>query len=101
MPVLLAGLPALLVSYDVVFWGLTGRTPGMALLGVRVTSTAGRPVSWTAALIRAVVLAYFPIGSLWSIVDRRHQAVHDKLARTVVVRTVDLPAARGAQIGQA
>jgi uncharacterized RDD family membrane protein YckC len=86
--VLVTALPLLLVSYDVVFWGLTGRTPGMALLGVRVTMSAGRPVTWTASLIRAVVLSYFPIGSLWCLVDRRRQAVHDKLARTVVVRAM-------------
>jgi len=85
-PVLLAALPVLLVSYLFVFWGLTGRTPGMALIGVRLTSTAGRPVSWTAALVRAVILGYFPIGYLWCLVDRRRQAVHDKLARTIVVR---------------
>ncbi len=87
-PLLVAVLPALLAFYDFVFWGLAGRTPGMALLGVRVTTTTGRPVPWRSALIRAVVLGYFPIGSLWCLVDRRHQAVHDKLARTVVVRAV-------------
>lgn len=85
--VLLAALPLLLAAYDVVFWGLTGRTPGMALVGVRVTGTAGRPVSWLSASIRAVVLAYVPIVALWCLVDRRHQGIHDKLARTVVVRT--------------
>ena len=85
-PVLVAALPALLVTYDLVFWGLTGRTPGMALLGVRLTTTGGRRVSWLAAIVRAVILGYFPIGSVWCLVDRRHQAVHDKLARTVVVR---------------
>jgi uncharacterized RDD family membrane protein YckC len=85
-PELLAAVPVLLVGYDVVFWGLTGRTPGMALLGVRVTTTAGGRVSWLAATVRAVILGYFPIGSVWCLVDRRHQAVHDKLARTVVVR---------------
>jgi uncharacterized RDD family membrane protein YckC len=84
--VLLTALPALLAAYNVVFWGLTGRTPGMALVGVRVTSTAGRPVSWLSALIRALVLAYFPIVAAWCLVDRRHQGIHDKLARTVVVR---------------
>ena len=85
-PVLVAAVPVLLVTYDLVFWGLTGRTPGMALLGVRLTTTGGRRVSWVAALVRAVVLGYFPVGSLWCLIDGRHQAVHDKLARTVVVR---------------
>jgi uncharacterized RDD family membrane protein YckC len=79
-------LPALLVVYCLAFWALAGRTPGMALLGVRVVSTAGRPVSWLSSLIRAVVLVVFPIGWLWSLVDRRSQGIHDKLARTTVVR---------------
>jgi uncharacterized RDD family membrane protein YckC len=87
-PVFLASVPGMLATYDFVFWGLTGRTPGMALLGLRLTTTAGRRVRWTRSLIRAVVLAYFPIGTLWCLVDRRHQAVQDKLAGTLVVRTV-------------
>jgi uncharacterized RDD family membrane protein YckC len=85
--VLAVALPALLAAYAGVFWALAGRTPGMALLGLRVVSTAGRPAHWLPCAIRAVVLAYFPIGALWCVVDRRHQAVHDKLARTTVVRT--------------
>lgn len=86
-PAFAAALPALLAVYNTVFWALAGRTPGMALLGIRVVATRDRPVSWLSALVRAVVLGYFPIGALWCLVDRRSQAVHDKLARTVVVRS--------------
>jgi uncharacterized RDD family membrane protein YckC len=69
----------------------------MALLGVRVVRVDGRPVGRLAALVRAVVLAYFPIGALWFLVDSRHQGLHDKLARTAVVRlpnSATTPAAR-------
>lgn len=79
-------LPALLAVYCALFWALAGRTPGMAVLGLRVIPTRDRPLSWLAALVRAVVLAYFPLGAAWALVDGRHQAIHDKLARTVVVR---------------
>lgn len=79
-------LPAVLAIYCAVFWVLAGRTPGMALLGLRVERSDGRPVRWFAAFVRAVLLAVFPIGALWLLVDRRHQAVHDKVAGTVVVR---------------
>jgi uncharacterized RDD family membrane protein YckC len=79
-------LPGLFAVYCTVFWGLAGRTPGMAVVGVRVVRAAGGRVRWLPALIRALLLAFFPIGSLWLLVDRRHQAVHDKLARTLVVR---------------
>jgi uncharacterized RDD family membrane protein YckC len=87
LPALVAVVPLLFALYDFVFWVLAGRTPGMALLGLRLTSTAGRRAGWLSALVRALVLTIFPIGWLWCLVDRRHQAVHDKLARTLVVRT--------------
>lgn len=79
-------LPSVMVVYCALFWLLAGRTPGMAVLGLRVVRADGGPVRWFAALVRAVLLAYFPIGALWLIVDRRRQALHDKVARTTVVR---------------
>jgi uncharacterized RDD family membrane protein YckC len=79
-------MPAFLAFYSMLFWRLAGRTPGMALLNLRVIRVTGRPVSWFAALVRAVLLAYLPVGAVWSLVDRRRQGLHDKLARTVVVR---------------
>lgn len=79
-------LPALLALYCALFWTLAGRTPGMAVLGVRVVRSDGGPVRWVAALVRALLLAYFPIGALWLIVDRRHQGLPDKIAMTAVIR---------------
>jgi uncharacterized RDD family membrane protein YckC len=76
----------LLFVYSVAFWVLAGRTLGTALLGLRVIRIDGRLVSWGQAVIRALIMLIFPIGFLWSLLDRRHQAIHDKLARTVVVR---------------
>jgi uncharacterized RDD family membrane protein YckC len=98
-------LPLLFALYCAVFWALAARTLGMALVGVRVVATSGGRPSWLSALVRGVVLAYFPLGAVWALVDRRHQAVHDKLARTVVVRlgsplppprVAGVPAARSA-----
>ncbi|WP_436533022.1 RDD family protein [Actinoplanes sp. HUAS TT8] len=79
-------LPAVLAAYCALFWTLAGRTPGMAVLGVRVVRADGRPVRWAAAVVRALLLAYFPIGALWLIVDRRHQGLPDKIAMTAVIR---------------
>jgi uncharacterized RDD family membrane protein YckC len=87
VPVSMLVLPAVLAVYQGVFWVLAGRTPGMALFGIRVVAGHGRPLSWPASLVRAVVLTCFPVGALWSLVDRRSQGVHDKLARTTVVRS--------------
>jgi uncharacterized RDD family membrane protein YckC len=86
-------LPAMLASYSALFWTLAGRTPGMALLGLRVVATRGRSMSWLSVLVRAVVLAYLPIGAVWALVDHRHQGVHDKLAGTAVVRVSSAPPA--------
>lgn len=82
----LVALPAVFALYCAAFWGLTGRTPGMALVGVRVVNMARNRVRWWPALLRGFLLAYFPIGSLWLLVDRRHMAIHDKIARTLVIR---------------
>lgn len=84
VPLLPVAVPALLLLYETVFWTLAGRTPGMALLGIRVVPVAGHRLSWAPALARAVVLTLFPVGAAWSLVDARRQAVHDKVARTVV-----------------
>ena len=83
----LVALPAVFALYCAVFWGLTGRTPGMAMVGVKVVGRTGGRVRWASALARAILLAYFPIGSLWLLVDRRHRAIHDLIARTLVIRT--------------
>jgi uncharacterized RDD family membrane protein YckC len=90
-PLSLTALPLLFVLYLTVFWGLAGRTPGMALFGLRVVATNGRSLSWSAALLRALALSVFPVGFLWCVVDRRHQAVHDKLARSLVIRISQVP----------
>ena len=92
VPAYLVVLPAAFAAYNALFWTLAGRTPGMALLGLRVVAVRGWPAFWLSTLLRAAVLAYFPIGAAWALVDRRHQAVHDKLAGTTVVR-VTLPSA--------
>jgi uncharacterized RDD family membrane protein YckC len=84
-------LPAMLACYCALFWALAGRTPGMALLGLRVLAAGGQPVSWLSALVRAITLAYFPIVAAWALVDRRRQGLHDKLARTEVVRATSTP----------
>lgn len=91
LPYLVLLTPAFLALYSLLFWGLAGRTPGMALLGVRVVRVNGRPVGWVSSLVRATLLAYVPIGAVWSVVDRRRQGVHDKLARTTVIRVVATP----------
>jgi|1186.fasta_scaffold546801_2 uncharacterized RDD family membrane protein YckC len=82
----LVAIPAALFVYQVGFWALAGRTPGMAVLGIRMLGRTGSRPSWPAAVIRAVVLDVFPIGVLWCLVDRRHRSIADIVARTVLIR---------------
>ena len=84
-PLLLFGPLVLLIFYNAGFWSLTGRTPGMALFGLRVTRTAGQPLGLLRALLRAVALTFLAWGIVWCPVDRRGQALHDKVAGSVVV----------------
>jgi uncharacterized RDD family membrane protein YckC len=85
--------------YEIVFVAMRGATPGMSLLGIQV-----RPVAetthpgWGASTLRWLV-AFAPVyalgipGSLFWLIDclfplwdKRNQALHDKAAKTVVVR---------------
>ncbi len=68
-----------------------GQTPGKRLLGLRVVRLSGKPLTWWIAFERfggygasvfTGMLGFAEI--LW---DPNRQAMHDKLARTVVIRT--------------
>ncbi|MFC4068746.1 RDD family protein [Actinoplanes subglobosus] len=80
-------LPTFMALYCAGFWILAGRTPGQLVFGLRVVNRDGRPPRLIAGLIRALLLAYLPVVALWLLFDRRHQGLHDKLARTTVVRS--------------
>lgn len=64
---------------------VVGRTPGMALLGMRVARVDGAPtvgLGWAAA--RTVSL-FFVVPAF--VVDRDTRGLHDRISRTVVLRT--------------
>lgn len=91
-------LPALVV---IAGWTRYGATPGKLLLDVRVVDArSGAPPGVVQAVLRYI--GYFVsalplgLGFLWIALDRRKQALHDKLARTrvVVVEEAILPAPR-------
>jgi uncharacterized RDD family membrane protein YckC len=76
-------------GYFVGFWTLLGRTPGMRLLGLELSTSGGERVGTTRALARlgGMVLAAIPLGAgyLLSLVDDRRQGLHDKVAGTLVL----------------
>jgi uncharacterized RDD family membrane protein YckC len=89
--------------YDSIQHGLWGQTLGKRALGTRVVSADDRSkISGGTAAGRAAVYALIPviplIGSLFSLLnglwltwDRRRQALHDKAARTIVVKVAPAP----------
>jgi len=74
--------------YFVVFWSLTGQTPGDRLLGIRVLSTLGERVRIRQAFRRfwAMLLAALPLGAgfLPVLFDDQRRGLHDRIAKTVV-----------------
>lgn len=86
--VALAG--ALALAYSWLFAALGGRTPGMALTGLKLEREDGRAVSPARALARALLsLPSAAIGlfGFWlALLDPRGQTLHDKLTRSVIVR---------------
>ena len=80
---------ALPLLYRLLFWTVAGRTPGMAMLGLRLLRADGGKVGLVTAAKRllayGVTMMTLGIGFLMMLVTRRRQALHDLLARTVVV----------------
>ena len=71
-------------------WKTRGGTPGKLLLGIRVVDAQTHgPLSAGRALGRGFAcvlnLLSLGLGYLWLVLDPRHQALHDKLAGTLVV----------------
>ncbi len=79
-------------------WAISGRTIGMAILGIRVESAGAGPIGGRAACIRTLVLplsiAALFLGCLGILTNTARQAWHDRLAGTFVVYAWDARAAR-------
>ena len=85
------------------FWvgvAVAGRTLGMSIVGIKVVTYEGRPISPGRAAIRALVLPISitsVVGLAGIAIDPRHRSLHDLAARTSVVydwgdRPAELPA---------
>jgi uncharacterized RDD family membrane protein YckC len=79
-------------------WTLSGKTIGMAILGIRVVKTDGTPIGLRQAVVRTVTLPLsiivFGLGFLGILTNRDRHAWHDRLAGTSVVYSWDARAAR-------
>jgi len=79
-------------------WALGGKTMGMALLGIRVVATDGDPITPKQAVIRTLTLPLsfllMGLGFIGILLNKDRHALHDRLAKTVVVYSWDARAAR-------
>ena len=92
------------VAWFFIYWwgsiGMTGKTPGKALLGLRVLTRNGDVLDGRQAAVRAIFLPVsyllFGFGFLGILVGRERRALHDGIAGSCVVydwgpRTAELP----------
>ncbi len=79
-------------------WAASGRTLGMAVLGVRVVGADGAPLPPRRGVVRALVFPlsflFFGLGFLGILVQREHRALHDLIAGSAVIYSWDARAAR-------
>ena len=82
------------IFYYVHLTGCYGQTFGKMALKIRVVNEDGTPLDYRKAFLRW--LGYFlcdltfNIGYLWAAFDARKQGLHDKVCKTLVIRT-DVP----------
>ncbi len=85
-------------AYFAYQWAVAGRTIGMAVLGVRVVSAEGGPITGRAAIVRTLTfplsIVVFFLGFLGILTNRERRAWHDRFAGTAVVYSWDARAAR-------
>jgi len=84
------GMLLLLATYGAIMWKLKGTTVGGIVCDLKVVRIGGAPLDWGTAIVRALgcflSLVVAGLGFIWIAVDHEHQAWHDKIAGTVVVR---------------
>jgi uncharacterized RDD family membrane protein YckC len=82
-----------LAGYYVFFWTIAGQTPGKMIMGVRVVTMEGEPLSFWRSVRRFIgyMLSFLAlyVGFLWILVDNNRQGWHDKLAGTIVIYVWD------------
>jgi uncharacterized RDD family membrane protein YckC len=81
----LATADTIAIVYLATGWWIAGRSYGCAVMGLRVVGRDGGSVRFLAALLRAIVCVFFPVGLAWCALDRRGRAVHDALVGTRVI----------------
>jgi uncharacterized RDD family membrane protein YckC len=88
-----AAFSAATLAWLFAYWwpstAVAGRTPGMAIVGLRIVTRAGAPLSGRRAFVRVLTLplsfVLFGLGLLCIVLDRERRALHDMIAGSAVV----------------
>lgn len=81
------------LGYNWYFWTRNdGQTPGKSIMKIRVIKTTGAPMTDGDAVLRYIGYhisgIVMGLGYIWALFDSNHQAWHDKIANTYVVKAV-------------
>lgn len=87
---------ALGLAYFLIFWvNYDGATPGKRLMAIKITKDDSFNLTYPIAFIRYIGIFISTIslglGYLWVVWDKKKQAWHDKIAKTIVVKTEAKP----------
>lgn len=78
------------IVYAIGFWTWRGQTPGKMALGIKIVRTDGYPIGFARSILRYVGYIIsglmLMLGYVWIAFDPKKQGIHDKIARTYVVR---------------
>jgi uncharacterized RDD family membrane protein YckC len=92
------GLSVWLFVYYWYCWGISGKTPGAALLGIRVVRRDNTNLGFGRAFIRALVypfsFLFFGLGLIGALIGRERRTLQDVAAGSTVVYDWDARAAR-------
>ncbi len=94
----LIGLGFWLFLYFAGSWGLAAKTPGMAVLGLRVVQRDGDEITVRHAVVRTLALPLsfllLGLGFVGLVIGKERRGLHDVIAHTTVVYDWDARAAR-------
>lgn len=81
------------MAITLVFWHYKSATPGKQILGLKIVdaSTFEKPSTGQFVLrYFAYIVSMLPLGLgfIWVIFDKRKQAFHDKIARTLILKKI-------------
>ncbi|MFQ5676999.1 MAG: RDD family protein, partial [bacterium] len=77
---------AVFALYFVAMWATRDATIGKLIVGLRIVTVDGQPLTFKDALIRFIIWMPLSVPAFcWVFLDKKKQALYDKAAKTVVV----------------